>query len=560
MSGALVRTATPLPPVEDAPELMVDGEYLSPPPLDRRIASVWLRTMTNNPTKGYEASVSAAFGKERVTLKAGEFELETQFSLTTADIELSFIRCEATLLRSSGSGEADGWTTTRTEDASYDIQRKVGGNLSLEGAAGTERLQAKAGIGGMVGGETSTTRAVSVHQQQVHGDWNLIGPNAIRVGRSGKILDGTVITDFTGWRVTPRRTDETSTVLARILVREDWIKFENVEYIRAPPPWRRRMSELFQLKGEKRKRKEAFILLLRHLAQTELRQHQREREAVIAVDAINVKPGSEHGATIISEQRRGEICIPSQPLEEFLQSEEGHEESTLVALGVRADLIPPSAKSSRGGTFVPGSSPVLAVELLRKIHSQHPMPTTDVNVISRLPNELRDLRAMKLVTYRNGEARLNSNPDIDPEITLRRTVSEAPIIKIARGVLRINPNATSREIADAAALELGKPWTKPGTKQRNGGAIRRWTVWLEPHLIDPNSSGEAAALVSYATDRRVTKGRPATLTPAVEAIVRQMFEDDESVSAIAERFKVTHNAVRKWKKKLGYDVAEAKQD
>lgn len=82
---------------------------------------------------------------------------------------------------------------------------------------------------------------------------------------------------------------------------------------------------------------------------------------------------------------------------------------------------------------------------------------------------------------------------------------------------------------------LGKPWTKPGTKQRNGGA--RFADGLEPHLIDPNSSGEAAALVSYATDRRVTKGRPATLTPAVEAIVRQTFEDDEAVAAIAERFK-----------------------
>ena len=35
-----------------------------------------------------------------------------------------------------------------------------------------------------------------------------------------------------------------------------------------------------------------------------------------------------------------------------------------------------------------------------------------------------------------------------------------------------------------------------------------------------------------------------------------MFEDDEPVAAIAKRFKVSQNAVRSWKKKLGYDGAE----
>lgn len=198
---------------------------------------------------------------------------------------------------------------------------------------------------------------------------------------------------------------------------------------------------------------------------------------------------------------------------------------------------------------MPQSSPVVAVDLLRKIHAQHPTRVIDANMTSRLSNEMRDLSALKLIAYGNGEAALIVNPDIDPEITLRRAVSEAPCIKLARGVLRINPNATAMHIADAVALELGRPWSKHATKQRHGGAIRRWMVWLEPHLIDANSSGEAAALVSYATDRRVTKGRPATLTPAMEAKVRKMFEDDEPVTAIAKRFKVTYNTVRSWKKK-----------
>lgn len=559
MAGMLIPMAPPPAPAEGPPELMVDGEFKSPPPLDRRIAAVWLRTTTNNPTEGYDVALSAAFGKERVTLKAGEFELEVEFSLKTADIELSFIRCDQILLKSGENGQAEGWTTTRTEESAHGSQRKAGGSVHAEGDASSGAPRLAVGVAGKFSAESATTKSASIHQQLTHGEWHLIGDNAVRVGRSGKMLDGCLITDFTGWRVTPRRTDEASTVIARVLVREDWINFDNVEYIKAPPPLRRRMSDLFQLTDDKKKRKELFFLLLRHLAQTELRQHQREREAIIAVHAIIVKPGNEHTIASSAEQQRSEICIPSKPLEQFLLSEEGHEESTLIALGVRPELIPASGKPSRGRTFVPESSPVLAADLLRKIQAQHPKPTTEENVISRLPNELRDLRALHLVTYRNGEARLKANPDIDPEITLRRAVSEAPSIKIARGVLRIKPDATSIEIAEAVALELGKTWVKRGTKQRNGGAIRRWTVWLEPHLIDPTSSGEAAALVSYATDRTVIKGRPATLTPAVEQIVRQMFEDDEPVAAIAKRFKVTDNAVYNWKKKLGFDAPDPEE-
>ena len=152
---------------------------------------------------------------------------------------------------------------------------------------------------------------------------------------------------------------------------------------------------------------------------------------------------------------------------------------------------------------------------------------------------------------RKGEAWLVANPDIDPEISLRRAVHEAPSIKIARGVLRINPNATAIEVAEAVSLELRKAWVKSSTKQRHGGALRRWAVWLEPHLIDPNSSGEAAALVSYATDRKSAKGRPATFTPTVQKIVARMLHEGVPVAVIAKRFKVTQNAVRNWKRKVG---------
>lgn len=387
MAGALARVTATIPKADEPPELIVDGDYRPPPPLDPRIASVWLRTMTNNPTEGYEVAVSAAFGKERIKLKAGEFELETEFSLMSANIELNFVKCEGTLLRSSAGGQGEGWTTTRTEELNQAANRNVGGNVLVEGAAGVQGTRGHAGVTGKVGGERSTSIAASTHQQQVHGEWNLIGPAAIRVGRSGKMLDGTVIADFAGWRVSPKRTDEASMVMASVVVREDWIKFENVEYLVGPPQWGQRLRDLLQLSGERQKRKEAFILLLRHLAQTELRRHQRGNEAVIAVSAINVKPASMHAVSVLAEQKRGEICIPSGPLETFLASEEGHEESTLVALGVDAALIPRRdmlaasegqdinpRRPKRGDTFIPEGSPVLALDLLAALHMHQSIP------------------------------------------------------------------------------------------------------------------------------------------------------------------------------------------
>jgi hypothetical protein len=61
--------ARPVAVVEEEPELIVDQEVRRPPPLDKRIASVWIWTPTNNVTDGYDLVVSAAFGTDRVILK-----------------------------------------------------------------------------------------------------------------------------------------------------------------------------------------------------------------------------------------------------------------------------------------------------------------------------------------------------------------------------------------------------------------------------------------------------------------------------------------------------------
>src|SRR5262245_31813927 len=98
MRGCAMQIGRAVVVQEPDDELIVDNDIRNPRPLDHRIASVWLRTPTNNPTDGYDLLLSASFGKERVTLEGDGFVIDTDFSLITADIELKFVKCSATLM------------------------------------------------------------------------------------------------------------------------------------------------------------------------------------------------------------------------------------------------------------------------------------------------------------------------------------------------------------------------------------------------------------------------------------------------------------------------------
>ena len=184
-----------------------------------------------------------------------------------------------------------------------------------------------------------------------------------------------------------------------------------------------------------------------------------------------------------------------------------------------AEKVDRQLKSTRGKFFVPDSSPPHAAALFAQIHEHKSLDKSQLIH----PNCLKDLKSLGLVkVVRPNSVELNATSGIKSEAIFRRAVSEMPAIKVARGVLRINPAADPIDIAEAVALELGKHWPTIGTKKRNGNAIKRWTIWLEPHLLDPSSSSEAAALVAYATDSNVIKGRPPSLRKSLEADLKRL--------------------------------------
>ena len=147
--------------------------------MDRRIASVWQHTPSNNPTDGYDLLVSASFGKERVKLIAVGYEIEADMAIMSADIDLKFVDCTASLIQDEDQRE-DGKMTVKD-------QRSEQTRYSLGAAADASLSGAKGHLGGKY--ERTETSSSSTQRHVVaQPDYHRNGSDAIQVGLTGEIL------------------------------------------------------------------------------------------------------------------------------------------------------------------------------------------------------------------------------------------------------------------------------------------------------------------------------------------------------------------------------------
>ena len=297
---------------------------------------------------------------------------------------------------------------------------------------------------------------------------------------------------------------------------------------------------------------------MRHLMiKTELRLHQEGNgtDATIASHVLLVRPYSECATSPFAGHSRRQVAIDGAQVEQWLAAEEGHEVSALIALGLHADVIGPSAegepgRQKRGTFFIPDSAPPHALDTFEHIYRAGSIPRKDM----LFPTTYHDLRSLGLIAADGDAMRSLAKPNLDPTNLLRRAASGMECINVARQVLRINPNAKPVEVASAVALELGKNWPTLGSKKRNGGAIMRWAVWLEPHLLDESSSSDAATRIAFALEnntREMTRGRPASLRNAREPELRRLVEQGLSNSQISRQFNVSPATISNWRRALG---------
>ena len=75
-------------------------------------------------------------------------------------------------------------------------------------------------------------------------------------------------------------------------------------------------------------------------------------------------------------------------------------------------------------------------------------------------------------------------------------------------------------------------------------------MWLEPYLIDPDSSSYAAAQVAYSKSKKVTKGAPPVIRRKLAAELRTLVEEGKSRSQIAKILNVSPATIGNWKRRL----------
>lgn len=385
-------------------------------------------------------------------------------------------------------------------------------------------------------------------------------PVFTRVGKTvfiehvgGSPLEGALITGYTGWRVFPADKNQLSRVVARLKVREDWISFGKIEVTKAPPS----MLPGIMKRLKSPKHRDCFEILLKHLAAMELREYNATRlEATIAAHTLLVKPVEDLAVSIAAPAGAPRIAIDGKAVGNYFKGDERFEAANLMSLGLPSHLVKDAVSASeieatQSIDYVPDGSPVHAAELFAELHKSDATRTA----LIKHQTALKDLQGLKLVTGGRGGYVKVTNHVSNPEATLRYTAAQIPFIDLARSMLKTNAKTTGREIADAIALQFGKEW-KVGTRKRNGNSIKRWTLWLEPHLIDPSESNEAAALVAHAQDRTVTRGRSGAFRAIHLPRVKVMLEAGSSVPEIAAEIKVTRETIYNWLKWMRQKEAE----
>lgn len=169
---------------EGAPELIVDREFKSPRPLDRNISTVTLKTPTNNPTEGYDLQLSATFGKERIKLLSEDFEIEVDFSMNQANIELTLKGCDSTEISTGDGARVEQYKRTVTQqigDRSHISAQLTGG---MSGSA--SHVRATAALDGKL--EKASTITSAIKQEVTRHDWHRLGGEQSRWVQSDSTL------------------------------------------------------------------------------------------------------------------------------------------------------------------------------------------------------------------------------------------------------------------------------------------------------------------------------------------------------------------------------------
>lgn len=528
-------------------ELIVAEDVVVPKPLDPAIASVLLRHKSNRLSDGYNLSVSAFFGSEKVRLIGGEFSVDVKISIDRARIQLEFVKCTPSLLEIDDPTNSD--TRVISENSSSERRRKGSQNISLK--ASSSDLHG-ADVGGQLGFEAENTGASGAEMTRQRRNWQRISETSVLVGTAWPGLDGMELDELLGWYVIPDSQSERSGVVASVCVREDWINFVDIQVDSLRGKIGEKAKRLLESRDQTRKR--MFALLMRHLATEGLNSSKNPNEAVLAVYPFVVRPESEYPVVAQSAAPDGQLPLDSEKLELFLSSPPGSEIESLVSLGVSHEVIREekstiTSKPSKKKLFWAGSSPVNALKGYSEILRRGGVPQDQwVEIVGVARHSLTDLTRLGLVKLENGVAvPLDSNVS-DPEAMVRRAASKAESITTTRAMMIEDEAVPGSAVCEMLTTKFGKKYTSEATKTRVGNALKVWARWLEPHLIDPMGGAKSQAALELTRSNQSQRGAPSYATKSSIEFAKNAYARGMLPKDIAAELGINTETVRRWKR------------
>lgn len=526
----------------DFDELVVDSDVTAPGPLDPAIASLILRTKSNRVTEGYELSVSAFFGSEKILLTGGDFSVNVEISIDRAQIDLKFVRCAPSLL-DIGKGEFSDERKIE-QKLTATRRRKRRGSLLVKG-----QLSASFQGNGSaeLGYETTSSNDAELEISRSRKNWERIRSGTVMVGTVVGDLEGMEIDDFVGWRVIPDDTTSSSGVVAFLSVRESWINIVEVDSESFTGRIGKKAKDLFQ--SDNKRKQQLFALLLRHLSSIGLSRPSHPGQAILAVEPFVVRPETEIAISARSAPSSGSVPLSSTKIEEFLDSSPGSEVETLVSMGlghrdIREYVDQPKHKEAQ---FAGMSSPHSALEAYKIICERKSILRTELEQMVR-GRVVADLKNLELIKVAGNMLHLPCTEIKNPEDMLRFAAAKADFIVTTRNILMNDSSASGKQIAEMLVTKFGKKYLSDSSKTRVGNTLLRWTRWLEPHLIDP-SSADGARMIITAREKSNAVGRRSLATPENVAYAKAAIEAGESFTSVAKSIGITTQTLARWRVK-----------
>ncbi|QDY69396.1 hypothetical protein [Qingshengfaniella alkalisoli] len=534
----------------DEPDFIVDYDAKAPSPLDPHIANVWLGATSNRFVDGYDLEVSASFGEQMIPLEGDDFSLSVSLGIKKASIEVQFKNCQLDPIF-----ERSGDTYAR-EDID---RRQRGWGISTEveaGASSSAPIPDAKGVakaGKSYGSESFTTETRRRTRR-----WKQMGPQTVEVEDAGRVLEGQLVDREKGWFVKPDPTMDFSAVVATLTTRGEWIQFGRVDDIKPSGGIGKRAARF--LKGKKTRDKDLFGLLLRTLAARGL-QNALSRDATLAVSLhVLRKPTTldelreERPMVVPAGPPLRSIGVDSSVIDTFLQTDSQGRVAVLREVGVSSEELQ-RVLSENGGQsprserlFIAGTAPPSALASLEfTMSSDEAVPTGDWDAANQ--NRSRtDLVALGLIEVRDGRVYSLVPDSASAEDTLRHAAMKAPTLQVTREILLEDPHRAGVEIGEEIGTRFSRNYNTEASKLRVGNALRRWAVWLEPHLVDPTNAKGAARLRISAKSERPGIGAPSFATP--ENVRKAQAALDQGVRAedVAKMIGVSRATIYGWSK------------